>query len=131
MLLQCTYGYGTPLTTLSEDDVQSIFKASLTKYVQVLLASKLTSPQSNYAATIVFFASLGFSKLAIGAFIHNLTPSKLHRRINFGICGVIGLWTVTAMLSAAFQCGLPHPWDLRKTCFDHVSRSAAFNCSAS
>ncbi|KAF3048714.1 hypothetical protein E8E11_009257 [Didymella keratinophila] len=91
-LIQCGYGFGKPSATLSSDDVQSSLKAE-------------------YAATILFFMSLGFSKLAIVAFVHNLTPSKLHRKINYGVGALACLWVVCAVLIAVFQCQVPRTWD--------------------
>ncbi|KAH6629134.1 hypothetical protein C7974DRAFT_433825 [Boeremia exigua] len=91
-LVQCAYGFGKPAATLSSDDIQSSFKAG-------------------YAATILLFVSLGFSKLAIVAFVHNLTPSKLHRKINYGIGALVCVWLVSAILVAGFECQVPRTWD--------------------
>jgi hypothetical protein len=71
---------------------------------------------------IMFIVSLGFSKLAVVAFVHNLTPSVLHRRINLGVTILVSLWLVCSVLVAAFECRLPHPWDRRSDrCIDRVS----------
>lgn len=67
--------------------------------------------------------SLGFSKLAIVAFVHNLTPSKLHRKINYGVGGLACLWISCAVLIAVFDCRVPRMWDrTRGHCTDRVSR---------
>ena len=72
---------------------------------------------------ILFIVSLGFSKLAVVAFVHQLTPSKLHRRINFGVLAVITLWLVCSVLVAAFECRLPRLWDRTlDRCIDRVSK---------
>ncbi|KAF2624467.1 hypothetical protein BU25DRAFT_413377 [Macroventuria anomochaeta] len=91
-LLQCGYGFGKPSVTLSSNDVQLTLKAE-------------------YAATILLFISLGFSKLAIVAFVHNLTPSKLHRKINYGVGALACLWLLCAVLVAVFECRVPRTWD--------------------
>ncbi|KAF9697533.1 hypothetical protein EKO04_004324 [Ascochyta lentis] len=59
----------------------------------------------------MLFVSLGFSKLAIVAFVHNLTPSKLHRKINYGVGALACLWLACAVLVAIFQCRVPRTWD--------------------
>lgn len=67
--------------------------------------------------------SLGFSKLAIMAFVHNLTPSKLHRKINYGVGALACLWVLCAVLIAAFQCRIPRTWDRTQAqCADRVSQ---------
>ncbi|RYN28882.1 hypothetical protein AA0115_g5560 [Alternaria tenuissima] len=74
--LQAHYGFGTPIATLDGYQIESNLKCE-------------------YAAMILFIVSLGFSKLAVVAFVHQLTPSELHRRINFGVLVVIILWLLT------------------------------------
>lgn len=91
-LVQCGYGFGKPASTLSSDDVQSSLKAE-------------------YAATALFFVSLGFSKLAIVAFVHSLTPSKLHRKINYGVGALVCVWLLCAIFVALFECQVPRTWD--------------------
>lgn len=90
--LQTHYGYGTPMASLSDDKIDSIMK-------------------SEYAATILLIISLCFSKLAIVAFIHHLTPFKMHRMVNFGLLALIVIWSIGSVLVAAFECRLPRPWD--------------------
>jgi hypothetical protein len=71
---------------------------------------------------IAFIVSLGFSKLAVVAFVHNLTPSALHRRINFGVTILVSLWLFGSVLVAVFECHPPYPWDRRSDrCIDRVS----------
>ncbi|KAF1925890.1 uncharacterized protein M421DRAFT_7403 [Didymella exigua CBS 183.55] len=91
-LIQCRYGFGKPVAALSSEDVQSSLKAE-------------------YAATVLLFMSLGFSKLAIVAFVHSLTPSKLHRKINYAVGALACLWITCAVLIAVFQCRVPRTWD--------------------
>ncbi|KAF1835438.1 hypothetical protein BDW02DRAFT_288673 [Decorospora gaudefroyi] len=92
--LQAHYGFGKPMASLSEYNVEAALK-------------------SGYAATILLIISLGFSKLAIVAFIYHLTPSGLYRKINHGITTVVILWLVCSVLVAAFECHPPHAWDRR------------------
>lgn len=77
--------------------------------------------KAEYAATITLFISLGFSKLAIIAFVHNLTPSKLHRKINYSIGLLSCLWLLCAVFVAMFQCQVPRTWDRTlDRCLDRV-----------
>lgn len=71
----------------------------------------LTTSKAEYAATILLFFSLGFSKLAIVAFLCGLDPSRLRRKLNYGIGVLVCSWTLCASLVAAFQCAISRPWD--------------------
>jgi hypothetical protein len=78
---------------------------------------------------ILLILSLGFSKFAVVAFVHHLTPSELHRRINFGVLTLITMWLVCSMLVAAFECRLPRPWDRRlDQCIDRLTWWNAVSC---
>lgn len=59
----------------------------------------------------MLFLSLGLSKLAIVAFVHNLTPSKVHRKINYTVGALACAWLLAAVLIALFQCRPPRTWD--------------------
>lgn len=103
VLLQARYGYGTPMLSLSEGNLQAVFKGE-------------------YAATILLFTSIGFSKLAIVAFVHSLTPSKRHRLVNYGIGIFASLWLLCAILIASFECRMPSPWDRNPDrCIDRLT----------
>lgn len=90
--LQCQHGFGRPMSSLSDEDVQVNLK-------------------SEYAATMLFILSVGFSKLAIVSFIHCLTPFESHRKINFDVGGLASIWIVCSAIVAACQCRLPDPWN--------------------
>ncbi|CAE7000764.1 hypothetical protein P3342_001300 [Pyrenophora teres f. teres] len=92
--LQAHYGFGTPMSSLSDYQIESNLK-------------------SEYSAMILFIVSLGFSKLAVVAFVHHLTPSRLHRRINFGILAIVCLWLICSVMVAIFECRPPRTWDRR------------------
>ena len=79
-------------------------------------------PKAQYAATFLFITSVCFAKLSLVAFLRNLTPLTLDRRSGLIIGLVVILWAATAIVSAAFQCHLPKPWDyIHQSCFDRVS----------
>jgi hypothetical protein len=83
--------------------------------------TRLTTYKAEYAATILLFFSLGFSKLAIVAFLYGLDPPRLRRKLNHGVGVLVCSWTLCASLVAAFQCRLPRPWDRTlKQCLNRV-----------
>ncbi|KXG47464.1 uncharacterized protein PGRI_013340 [Penicillium griseofulvum] len=78
-----------------------------------------TIMKAEYAATILFIASICFSKLSLLVFIRNLTPASLDRRFALVLGISIGLWTIVSIFTAAFQCGVPQTWNyLYGSCFD-------------
>ncbi|CAI7569436.1 unnamed protein product [Penicillium glandicola] len=78
--------------------------------------------KAEYAATILFIASICFSKLSLLVFIRNLTPASLDRRFALVLGILIGLWAITSIFTAAFQCHLPQTWNyLHGTCFDRAA----------
>lgn len=93
-------GLGQHLEMLSDRKVESMMKAE-------------------YSATILFIASICFSKLSLLVFIRNLTPASLDRRFAFVLGILIGLWTIAGILTAMFQCNVPQTWNyLYGACFD-------------
>ncbi|OQE32642.1 hypothetical protein PENFLA_c001G08127 [Penicillium flavigenum] len=75
--------------------------------------------KAEYAATILFIASICFSKLSLLVFIRNLTPASLDRRFALVLGISIALWTIASIFTAAFQCHVPQTWNyLHGTCFD-------------
>ncbi|QQK44209.1 initiation factor 2B related protein [Penicillium digitatum] len=93
-------GLGQHLHMLSVLQVESVMKAE-------------------YSATFLFIASICFSKLSVLIFIRNLTPAPLDRRFALVLGIFIGLWTITSIFTAAFQCQVPQTWNYVKgTCFD-------------
>jgi hypothetical protein len=49
------------------------------------------------------------AKLSIIQLVRLLTP-KQNTKSHWIITILVGFWAVFAILSLAFQCGLPHPW---------------------
>ncbi|KAJ5159955.1 uncharacterized protein N7482_006959 [Penicillium canariense] len=77
--------------------------------------------KSQYAANILFVASMCCSKLALMMFIRNLTPASLDRWFALGLGIFITMWAVTGIFTASFQCQVPATWDyLYGECFDLV-----------
>lgn len=84
--------------------------------------------KAEYSATILFIASICFSKLSLLVFIRNLTPASLDRRFALVLGILIGLWTIVSILTAMFQCNVPQTWNyLQGTCFDRVSGWSILN----
>lgn len=77
--------------------------------------------QAEYAACILFIASLCFAKLSVVAFMIELTPIRAYKRASYFLGLVIIGWTVSSIFAASFQCDLERPWDFVHTsCFNRV-----------
>lgn len=112
------------MESMSEFHVASILKVK--SHRLQIHSYSANACQNEYAATILLIISLGFSKLAVVSFVHNLTPSSLHRKINLGVTILVSSWLVCSVLVAAFECRLPHTWDRRvDRCVDRVSGLAS------
>ncbi|OGE58273.1 hypothetical protein PENARI_c001G05670 [Penicillium arizonense] len=78
--------------------------------------------KSEFAAIILFIASICCSKLSLLVFIRNLTPASLDRRFALVLGILIGLWAITGIITASFQCHLPRTWDyINGSCFDRTA----------
>ncbi|KAJ5782954.1 hypothetical protein N7457_004728 [Penicillium paradoxum] len=78
--------------------------------------------KAEYASTILFIASICFSKLSLLVFIRNLTPATMDRRVALVLGILIALWGVVSIFTAAFQCHLPETWNyLHGSCFDRAA----------
>ncbi|CAN9302772.1 unnamed protein product [Alternaria alternata] len=96
--LQAHYGFGTPIATLDGYQIESNLKCE-------------------YAAMILFIVSLGFSKLAVVAFVHQLTPSEFHRRINFGLTwwNIVSCFNIiTEIAIVALELGITARLQIRR-----------------
>lgn len=79
--------------------------------------------QAEYANSILYIATLGFSKLSIISLLMILTASKLHRHLGLGFAAFMALWAAFSICVLAFQCGTTHPWSFlgdKKMCFNIV-----------
>ncbi|KAJ6127680.1 hypothetical protein N7471_008897 [Penicillium samsonianum] len=78
--------------------------------------------KAEYAATILYIASIACSKLSLLIFIRNLTPASLDRRVALTLGAFIGIWAIASIFTASFQCHLPQTWNyLNGTCFDRTA----------
>ncbi|KAH8422279.1 uncharacterized protein LDX57_000037 [Aspergillus melleus] len=92
-------GYGEPYERVSDSGMQNIMKAQ-------------------YAANILFIASMCFSKLALIRFVRDLTPASFDRRFAVSLQGLTSVWALVGIITAAFQCKPPRTWDyLEGQCF--------------
>lgn len=81
----------------------------------------MTVIQAEYAADIMYIASLCFSKVAVIVFVKTIIKTISDKRILWVLMGAIAVWGVSAEFAAAFQCRLPHPWDyVHGRCFQKV-----------
>ncbi|KAL4749889.1 hypothetical protein BDW72DRAFT_177332 [Aspergillus terricola var. indicus] len=94
------HGYGDRFTTVASAD-----------FVQVM--------KGQYAASILYIASICLSKLSLSTFIYNLTPVHRDHLLAAVLQAVIVILGVTGVIGTAFQCRLPRPWDYWwQKCFD-------------
>ena len=78
--------------------------------------------QAQYAASFLLITSICFAKLSFVAFLRNLTPLAFDRKFGLVIGLLVVVWTATAIITVAFQCHIPKPWDYVNTsCFNRVS----------
>ncbi|KIW33502.1 uncharacterized protein PV07_00348 [Cladophialophora immunda] len=63
-----------------------------------------------YASNLFFMVIIGLSKISIVSFLHRISRMKQHRLVFNIAMGLLGVWTVGAFLTMAFQCDLSHPW---------------------
>jgi len=98
--IQCASGFGQHLDTLDEDSEEAMLKAE-------------------YAAGVLFVASLCFSKMSITVFIIELTPVRLYRRAAYFLGFFVTVWGVSSIFAASFQCNPGKPWDfINGSCFN-------------
>ncbi|KAI0412738.1 hypothetical protein F5X98DRAFT_367111 [Xylaria grammica] len=83
---------GTPASKLSDVAVDSFLKAE-------------------YASIVFFIISLALIKWSISAFIRQLTRSTTHRRLDWALQALVGLWVLSSVFVSLFQCALPTPWN--------------------
>ncbi|GAP85698.1 hypothetical protein SAMD00023353_1300240 [Rosellinia necatrix] len=90
--LGASQGLGKPMSSLSDGAVENFLMAEYTSFVFQLI-------------------TLALIKWSISASIQKLSPSPAHRRLDWILRLVVGLWLVSAVLTSVFQCALPTPWD--------------------
>lgn len=67
--------------------------------------------QNLWAASLLYIASLCFSKLSMVLFTLRLSPAAKDHRLGKIVASVVIIWTLVALLGTAFQCGVPRGWD--------------------
>jgi len=78
-----------------------------------------------YYGNILFVATLLLSKISTIFLLTRLTPNHNIRRICQAVGAIFAIWALASILSLAFQCQLPRPWDYRKTDIHQCSINAA------
>ncbi|KAI1455475.1 hypothetical protein F4805DRAFT_435684 [Annulohypoxylon moriforme] len=90
--LAASQGIGKDMNTLTGDAISGFLKAEY----------------ASFPFQILTFAVV---KWSITVFIEYLTPDDIHLRMVLGLRVVVGVWVVSGIFSALFQCDLPAPWD--------------------
>lgn len=63
------------------------------------------------AANILYLSSVCLSELSVVLLVRNITPVPQDRRLLFGAGSITILWTITAVVVSAAECGSPTPWN--------------------
>jgi hypothetical protein len=87
-----SHGYGYHFATISKQNFDQVMK-------------------SQYAAYILYVASLCLSKLSLSTFIRSLTPVHKDHFQAAVLQGLIAVLGVVGVFGTAFQCHMPRPWD--------------------
>jgi hypothetical protein len=74
-----------------------------------------------YGTQILVLATVACSKFSSALLFRSLTAQGNVLRLTQGLMVVIGLWASSSIVAVAFQCSLPHPWDVTGRCFNRVS----------
>ncbi|ORY10111.1 hypothetical protein BCR34DRAFT_470418, partial [Clohesyomyces aquaticus] len=65
-----------------------------------------------YASDFLYISSVCFAKLSLLAFFYGVNIKRGHRRLVQGLGALIIAWTIGSLVTVAFQCGLPRPWEM-------------------
>lgn len=99
------------------------------QFERCLQRNPLTSYQTSYTAQIFFILTLALTKMAVLAFLRQLTPDQAHRRAIHILGSFIGAGSFAALIAAFFQCSVPQTWAvLSNSCFNMTAFWSAFGC---
>lgn len=78
-----------------------------------------------YASELFFVSAVCFPKLSILVLFYDVVAGKRFiRRVVLTLGALILAWTLASLITVAFQCGLPHPWETAGSyCINAVSGS--------
>ncbi|RHZ70311.1 hypothetical protein CDV55_106498 [Aspergillus turcosus] len=114
----------TGLGILQSAFVQLAIDHGLGKKISVVSSKNLTSfDKYLYGAQILLLATVTCSKFSLALLFRSLTAQGNIFRLNQGLMVVIGLWASSSILALAFQCALPHPWDITGRCVNREALS--------
>lgn len=68
--------------------------------------------QSTYAASLLYILGVTASKCSMSLLVSRLTPAKPHRLASHSVTCFAIIWGAISILMIAFQCSLPHPWNV-------------------
>ncbi|CAL5871436.1 uncharacterized protein PFLUO_LOCUS5686 [Penicillium psychrofluorescens] len=93
------------------------------KHLKDVSGANLVQVMKNlYAGSLLYILSLMFSKLSMVVFIRSLTPSSRDKWLARGVEAIVYAWATVAIFGSAFQCTVPHTWDIwNGQCFDELA----------
>ncbi|CAG7954434.1 unnamed protein product [Penicillium olsonii] len=75
-----------------------------------------------WTASLLYIASLCFSKLSLVIFTLRLSPAAKDHRLGKIVAGLVVTWAIVAILGTAFECEVPRSWDFwNGKCINMVS----------
>ena len=81
----------------------------------------LTVSQSNFAAELLFIATLCFAKLSIILFLNLITRQRSHRLLGNALGAFIIVWSAIEFIAVGFTCEVPATWNFFDSkCYDRV-----------
>ena len=107
--IEAGHGYGSASSPLDGPQAVANLKVILIYVHWIVL--RLSCSQSEYAASLLYVASLSFAKASVLALIRTLTPIQSHRRAAYALASIILLWCIIGILGTTFLCHLPRPWN--------------------
>ena len=120
-------GYGDHFKTISSSNFEQSLKVShlsIPAWLYVVYALSWRNCDSTkwlYAAALLYYPSLCFSKLALAEFIRSLTPSTRDQLFARIMECLMGVWALVAMFGTAFECRTPRTWNVwNGQCIDLV-----------
>ncbi|KAI0113568.1 hypothetical protein GGR51DRAFT_556717 [Nemania sp. FL0031] len=93
------------------------------RHQETLSLNQLESLQmAVYAADILFVLTSGFVQASVLIFLHEVTPSRAHKRVVSAMAGFIALFSVSTFFVVVFPCHLPQVWELLgPECIDQLT----------
>lgn len=68
--------------------------------------------QSHYVNSLLYITALGLVKISVCLHVYGLSPVRVQRTASLAVGCFCALWALTSFIVIAFQCKLPHTWEV-------------------